>query len=70
MIRRSGRNRLGIYRRDGRIVFGRTPFLSDEDRAGVENPTRLTRGLQFLGLVYRPDRTRRTWFGFGPSSTD
>lgn len=46
------------------------PFLSDEDRAGVENPTRLTRVLQFLGLVYRPDRTQRTWFGFGPSSTD
>ncbi|GAA1114000.1 hypothetical protein GCM10009668_40290 [Nocardioides dubius] len=68
MIRRSARHRSGVYRRDGPLAFGRSPFITEAERAHIANPTHLTRVLQRLGLVYRPDGRRRALFG--RTSTD
>ena len=49
---------LGTYRRDGRLMLGRTPYLSEEDWKRIENPGPGLRVLQRLGLAYLPDHTR------------
>ncbi|WP_028473569.1 hypothetical protein [Nocardioides alkalitolerans] len=63
MPRRSLGDVLGVYRRDGRVRFGRAPYLTDADRERTRNPGRTTRVLQRIGLVYAPDGTRRRLFG-------
>lgn len=63
MPRRSLGDLLGVYKRDGRIVFGRAPSITDEQWKKVENPNRLSRFLASVGLTYGPERTRRKPFG-------
>lgn len=68
---RSLADRIGVYRREGRIVFGRAPYISEDDWEHIENPGRVLRALQRLGLVYSPDRTRpRGPFGMSGRTTD
>ena len=63
MTQRKIWDRLGIYQRNGRAIWGRAPYMTDEQWAKAENPTRLTRFFAVLGLTYSPDRTRRKPFG-------
>ncbi|GAA3523687.1 hypothetical protein [Nocardioides daeguensis] len=69
--RRGLADRLGIHRRDGRLVLGRTPYISEEDWKRIEAPGPVLRVLQGLGLAYRPDHTRhRGPFGIFGRTTD
>ena len=52
-----------MYKRDGRIVFGRAPYITEEQWKKIESPNRMTRFLASIGLAYAPDRTRRKPFG-------
>ncbi|MFS3130112.1 hypothetical protein ACLM5J_17050 [Nocardioides sp. Bht2] len=69
--RRSFADHMGAYRRDGRLVFGRAPYISEEDWKRIENPGPFLRILQRLGFTYVPDRTRpRGPFGIFGRTTD
>lgn len=53
---------MGVYRRDGRLRLGRSPYISDEQWRHIEHPTLGLRLLQRLGLAYTPDHTRPRLF--------
>jgi hypothetical protein len=65
MARRSFADKMGFYRRDGRLVLGRAPYITEEQWRRIEDPGPFLRILQRLELAYAPDHTRSRLFGRG-----